>query len=76
MQWYGVVGPAGLPDAVVKLLNETLNKTLAAADMSEKLSAEAVQPMPMSPTQFADYIRADLARWTELARERKIQAET
>ena len=76
LQWYGVVGPAGLPDAVVKLLNETLNKTLAAADMSEKLSAEAVQPMPMSPTQFADYMRADLARWTELARERQIQAET
>ena len=76
LQWYGVVGPAGLPETVVKLLNETLNKTLAAADMSEKLSAEAVQPMPMSPVQFADYIRADLARWTELARERKIQAET
>ena len=76
LQWYGVVGPAGLPEPVVKLLNETLNKTLAAADMSEKLSAEAVQPMPMSPTQFADYMRADLARWTELARERKIQAET
>ncbi len=76
LQWYGVVGPAGLPEPVVKLLNETLNKTLAAADMSEKLSAEAVQPMPMSPVQFADYIRADLARWTELARERKIQAES
>jgi tripartite-type tricarboxylate transporter receptor subunit TctC len=75
LQWYGVVGPAGLPEPVVKLLNETLNKTLAAADMSEKLSAEAVQPMPMSPAQFSDYMRADLARWTELARERKIQVD-
>ncbi len=75
VQWYGVVGPAGLPPEVVKLLNDTLNQTLAAPDMTEKLSAEAVQPMPMNPTQFADYIRADLARWTQLATERKIQAE-
>ena len=75
LQWYGVVGPAGMPEPLVTLLNETLNKTLAAPDMSEKLSAEAVEPMPMSAAQFADYIRADLARWTQLAQERKIQAE-
>ena len=75
LQWYGVVGPAGMAQDAVNLLNDTLNKTLAAPDMSEKLSAEAVQPMPMSPAQFAQYIRDDLARWTQLALERKIQAE-
>jgi tripartite-type tricarboxylate transporter receptor subunit TctC len=75
VQWYGAVGPAGLPTDVVRLLNETLNKTLAEADMREKLSAEAVELMPMSPAQFAEYIRADLARWTQLAQERKIQAD-
>ena len=75
VQWYGAVGPAGLPPEVVKLLNDTLNKTLAEADMREKLSAEAVELMPMSPAQFAEYMRADLARWTQLAAERKIQAE-
>ncbi len=75
VQWYGAVGPAGLPPEVVKLLNDTLNKTLAEADMREKLSAEAVELMPMSPAQFAEYMRADLARWTQLAVERKIQAE-
>ncbi len=75
VQWYGVVGPAGLPPEVVKLLNDTLNKTLTEPDMREKLSAEAVELMPMSPAQFAEYMRADLARWTQLAAERKIQAE-
>jgi tripartite-type tricarboxylate transporter receptor subunit TctC len=75
LQWYGVVGPAGMQQDAVTLLNDTLNKTLTAPDMSEKLSAEAVQPMPMGPAQFAQYIRDDLARWTQLALERKIQAE-
>jgi tripartite-type tricarboxylate transporter receptor subunit TctC len=75
MQWYGVVGPAGMPADVVAQLNETLNSVLKAPDLREKLSVEAVEPMPMSPQQFADYIRADIARWTQLARDRRIQLD-
>lgn len=75
MQWYGVVGPAGMPADVVRVLNDTLNTVLKAPDMGEKLSIEAIQPMPMSPQQFGDYIRADVARWTQLARDRNIQLE-
>ena len=76
MQWYGVVGPAGMPADVVKRLNDTLNAVLKAPDLSEKLSVEAVEPMPMTPKQFGDYIRADVARWTQLARDRKIELDT
>ena len=75
MQWYGVVGPAGMPEPIVRQLNETLATVLKAPDLSEKLSVEAVEPMPMSPQQFADFIRADIARWTQLARERHIELD-
>jgi tripartite-type tricarboxylate transporter receptor subunit TctC len=75
VQWYGVVGPAGIPPAVVRHLNETLNATIGAPDMVDKLSTEAVVPMPMSPQEFGEYIKAEVARWTALARERKIQLE-
>jgi tripartite-type tricarboxylate transporter receptor subunit TctC len=34
-----------------------------------------VVPMPMSPQEFGEYIKAEVARWTALARERKIQLE-
>jgi tripartite-type tricarboxylate transporter receptor subunit TctC len=75
VQWYGVVGPAGMPPPVVKQLNETLNAVLAVADMKDKLATEAVDPMPMAPEQFGSYIEAEVARWTALAHERKIQIE-
>ncbi|MEY4751892.1 MAG: hypothetical protein RIQ60_4106 [Pseudomonadota bacterium] len=75
VQWYGVVAPAGLPSAVLKQLNDSLNAVLAQPDLADKLSSEAVEPMPMSPEQFTAYIKADLARWTTLARDRKIVAE-
>lgn len=75
IQWYGVVGPAGLPSPVVKQLNESLNSVLKAPDLREKLAVEAVEPMPMSPEQFGAYIKADIARWTKLAKERNIELD-
>jgi tripartite-type tricarboxylate transporter receptor subunit TctC len=75
LQWYGVVGPAGMPPAVVAQLNETLNGVIKVPDMRDKLAAEAVNPLPMSPPQFGDYIKAEVERWTTLARARNIQVE-
>ena len=74
-QWYGVVGPAGLPAPVLKTLNDTLNGILTGADLRDRLSAEAVEPTPMTPDAFGAFIRADIARWTALARERKIDLD-
>jgi len=75
MQWYGVVGPAGIPAPIVKQLNESLNSVLGAPELREKLSVEAVEPMPMSAEQFGQYIRADIARWTQLAQARDIHLD-
>ena len=75
LQWYGVVGPAGIPAAVLKQLNESLNAVLTGPDLRDKLSAEAVEPSPMTPEVFGTFIREDIARWTKLARERKIDLD-
>ena len=75
-QWYGVVGPAGLPAPALKTLNDTLASVLTGPDLRDKLAAEAVEPQPMSPEQFARFIREDIARWTRLARDRKIQLDS
>ena len=74
-QWYGVVGPAGMPAALVTQLNNAMAQVLAMPDLREKLSAEAVELTPMTPAQFSDYMKKDLARWTTLARERNINLD-
>src|SRR5215472_571142 len=75
VQWYGIVGPANLPPAIVKRLNDEINRLLATPELRERLSGEALEPMPMSPDQFAQYMREDIARWTQLAKERHIELE-
>jgi tripartite-type tricarboxylate transporter receptor subunit TctC len=75
VQWYGIVGPAKLPADITQRLNVEVNKALASPALQERLSAEALQPMPMTPEQFGIFIQADIARWSKLARERKISLD-
>ena len=74
-QWYGVVGPAGIPAPIVRQLNETLATVLRSPDLRDKLAVEAIEPTVMTPEQFGDFIRADIARWTQLARAKGIQLD-
>jgi tripartite-type tricarboxylate transporter receptor subunit TctC len=75
VQWYGIVGPAKLPPEITKRLNAEINKALATASLQERLSGEAIEPMPMTPEQFGKFIQADIAHWSALARERKISLD-
>ena len=75
MQWYGSVGPAGMPQDVVRRLNETQVAVLRDADLRERLSVEAVEPMPMTPEQFGQYMRADIQRWSAIAKARNIHLD-
>jgi tripartite-type tricarboxylate transporter receptor subunit TctC len=76
MQWYGSVGPAGMRADIVKQLNGTLKTVLNSHDLRDKLAVEAVEPMPMSPEQFGQYIRNEITRWTALAKERNIRLDS
>jgi tripartite-type tricarboxylate transporter receptor subunit TctC len=75
MQWYGSVGPAGIPADIVRRLNDSQVAVLKAPDLAEKLSGEAVEPWPMTPQQFGDYIKSEIARWSALAKARNIHLD-
>ena len=61
--WSGIVAPAGMPAEIVAKLNAEIAKTLALADFLERLSAEGSQPLGGSPQQFAEFMRAEHAKW-------------
>ena len=75
-QWYGVMGPAGMPAAITRQLNDSLATVLKMPDLREKLSIEAIEPMPMTPEAFGEFVVQDIARWTKVARERNIQLDS
>jgi tripartite-type tricarboxylate transporter receptor subunit TctC len=75
VQWYGIVGPAKMPADITAQLNAEVNKALASPQLRERLAGEALEPMPMTPAQFGNFIETDIARWSKLAKEHNIKLE-
>ncbi len=73
--WFGLLGPANMPPAVLKRLNEELNWTLTQPDMKEALTREAAATMPGTPEEFASLLRSEVTRWTKLISEKNIQID-
>ena len=75
LTWYGIVGPAGLPEDITMKLNREINKLLASRDVQEKFRGEALTVMPMTPQQFGRHIADEIAHWSAVARASRIEAE-
>jgi tripartite-type tricarboxylate transporter receptor subunit TctC len=75
VQWYGIVGPPKLPADITKLLSTEINKALASPALQQRLANEAIDPMPMTPDQFGEFIRSEIARYRRLAQERNISLD-
>ena len=75
VQWYGIVGPAKMRPEIVQRLNAEIGKALAAPALQQRLVAEAIEPMPMTPDEFGRFIQAELARYTQLAKAQNIRLD-
>ena len=75
VQWYAIVGPAKLPADITNRLNDEINKALANPELKQRLSGEALDPMPMEPAEFGKFMQEDIAKWAKLAQERNIKIE-
>jgi tripartite-type tricarboxylate transporter receptor subunit TctC len=73
--WFGLVGPAKLPDAVLARVHEAVTKALAAPDVRERLRQAGAVPAGNTPREFAAQIRAELERHRRVAAERGIRIE-
>ena len=59
----GLVGPAGLPEAMVKRIGQLVGDALTSRAIREKLTAQLMEPIPDTPAEFRARIDADIARW-------------
>ncbi len=73
--WYALYAPARTPKAIVAKLNGEMNALLHARDMAETLARQGLQPTGGTPDELARLTRTDLARWSAVVREAKIQPD-
>lgn len=66
--WNGLIGPAGLPPAVVDRLHKLTVQALARADVRAKLAAQHMEPVGSTPAEFRALIDAEIGRWAPVIR--------
>jgi tripartite-type tricarboxylate transporter receptor subunit TctC len=74
-QWAGILAPAMTPPALIARLNVAEVAALNDPQLRSKLQQAGVTPSPGSAEDFGRYLRAEIARWGRLIREKGIKGE-
>lgn len=71
--FFALLGPAGLPDEVVKTINQEVNKVLQMPDIRQKLAAIGVEPVGGPPEALATMVRDEVRKWATLVKARDMK---
>jgi tripartite-type tricarboxylate transporter receptor subunit TctC len=75
LNWQGLVGPKGLPAALIAQLNAACNKALQDPEVKDRMIAQGNEVGGGTPEQFAALIRAEAPRWGKVVKDAKIEPE-
>jgi len=73
--WFGLLGPAELPRDVVLKLRAEIVRALQIPEIRSKLVAQGADPAASTPEQFADYLRAETAKWAKVVKASGAKAD-
>ena len=66
--WFGLLAPAGTPEAVVRKINADVAEALKDKDLLEKFAAAGADPYPTAPEQFARILQDDIQKWSQVVK--------
>jgi tripartite-type tricarboxylate transporter receptor subunit TctC len=70
--WYGVLGPKGLPKAMVERWNTEIRKATKLPDMRERLLSEGFEIDDSPPSVFQALLKRDVAKWQKVVKEAQV----
>ena len=73
--WFGLMAPAGTPDAIVSRLNEAVRQLKQLPAVRERLVQMGANAIELTPAEFAAMIRRESEKWHKVVRAAGIQPE-
>ena len=73
--WTSLFAPAGTPRAVVEKLQQQIAAILRLPDVAERMAALGIEPVGSTPAQLAAVLRADVEKWTAVAKSANVKAD-
>ena len=73
--WTSLFAPAGTPRAVVEKLQQQIAAILRLPDVAERMAVLGIEPVGSTPAQLAAVLRADVEKWTAVAKSANVKAD-
>jgi tripartite-type tricarboxylate transporter receptor subunit TctC len=75
LNWYGYLGPRGMPREIVERLNREITRALTSAEAVAALHKTGTEPKSSTPEEFARYIEREYRVWGKVVKEAGIKAQ-
>lgn len=75
LNWYGFLGPAGMPKPIVNRLHDEIAKALANPEVVAAMKKTGVEPQSSKPEAFAAYIKKEYDTWGKVIKQAGIKAQ-
>ena len=72
--WYGALGPARMPHAVVMRLQREIALIAKLNAVRERLVGDGLEPPEATPGEFDEHLAREIAKWIKLAKAARISA--
>ena len=73
VNFFGFLGPAGMPDPVLRKVNAAAVQALKTPDLGKKLRAAGFEPSPTTPEEFREFIRRETEKFGKVIVEADIK---
>lgn len=73
--WYAILGPAGMSNDVVVLLNREIGKALDAPEVRERFAQLALDITPTSPAELRRMLENDMVRWRDVVKKANVRLD-
>ena len=73
--WWGIVGPAGLPKPIVEKLHKDIQDVLKSKELTEAFAREGAEAVTMTSEEFAKYMENEIVKWGRVVKEGNIKAQ-
>ncbi len=70
--WYGLVGPGGMPSAVVTKLNREIVKSLGQPEVKQQFAKLDLEPIGNTPEEMKRHLQIELVKWAKVVKDAKL----
>ena len=73
--WHGIVGPKGMPPAIVDKLNAEINAIIKDPEIVQRMAAEGLLPAGGPPDRMIALIKTEIVNWGRVVKQTGLKAE-